>query len=266
MKGLFLTAFRSPALAIAHPGHELRVFGWLTTTRPIVFVLTDGGGSVGRSRLASTSRILGDAKARVGSIYGRVTDQAMYQAILNGDTELFTTLATDLAEALLTNHVDFVAGDAIEGYNPTHDVWRLIINAAVTLANYQCTQKIENRDFPLIGPPDHTDKKTSQNAFIISLDTDLFEKKISAAQAYYELTGEVTDALNSVSQESFKKECFRTAPLTGESDGLNNQKPYYESYGERKVATGTYKSVIRRQEHVLPIARALSAWIKKNIE
>lgn len=36
------------ALVVAHPGHELRVYGWLEQARPRVFVLTDGFDEVFR--------------------------------------------------------------------------------------------------------------------------------------------------------------------------------------------------------------------------
>ena len=53
-----LSPDQKTALIIGHPGHELRVFHWLEITRPAVFVITDGSGRSGRSRLPSTTRIL----------------------------------------------------------------------------------------------------------------------------------------------------------------------------------------------------------------
>src|SRR5260370_6140515 len=41
-------------LVVAHPGHELRLFGWLCSARPDVLVLTDGSGHSGRSRIEAT--------------------------------------------------------------------------------------------------------------------------------------------------------------------------------------------------------------------
>lgn len=75
------------ALAIAHPGHELRVHSWLETAHPTVFVLTDGSWRCGQSRLGSTTRILARAGAELGSIYGRLTDRMLYAGILNHDLE-----------------------------------------------------------------------------------------------------------------------------------------------------------------------------------
>ena len=56
-------------LVIGHPGHELRVFHWLEMLRPVVFVLTDGSGGSGYSRLPSTTRILDQVGASRGSFY-----------------------------------------------------------------------------------------------------------------------------------------------------------------------------------------------------
>jgi len=102
------------ALVVAHPGHELCVYGWLDSVRPQVFVLTDGSGRSGTSRLDSTTKILLHTNSQRGSIYGRFTDQNLYKAILDGDFRLFEQLATELAEALVEADVEYVVGDAIE--------------------------------------------------------------------------------------------------------------------------------------------------------
>ena len=92
-KGASLTAAdllgRPAALVVAHPGHELRVHGWLEKARPQVFVLTDGSGPTGSSRLRSTTRVLDRAGATAGCIYGRLADRVFYQALLAGRPEGF---------------------------------------------------------------------------------------------------------------------------------------------------------------------------------
>src|SRR5258708_4480290 len=87
------------ALVVGHPGHELLVHGWLEETRPLVFVLTDGSGRSGKSRLASTTRVVEQSGAKAGSIYGRLTDVAAYEAILNHQFDVFARLALELCEA-----------------------------------------------------------------------------------------------------------------------------------------------------------------------
>ena len=71
------------ALVIAHPGHELRVHGWMCRAQPSTFILTDGSGRSGKARIEPTSKILREAGATPGSLYGRLTDRDAYQLVLN---------------------------------------------------------------------------------------------------------------------------------------------------------------------------------------
>src|SRR3954447_2801474 len=119
------------ALIIGHPGHELRVHHWIERTRPLVFVLTDGSGHTGVSRLASTTAVLERAGATPGAIYGRLSDPEVYRAILDGNVDLFAGLAAGPAAALAGGGIGCAAGDAVEGFNPGHDACRLVINAAL---------------------------------------------------------------------------------------------------------------------------------------
>ena len=143
-------AGKRAALVVAHPGHELKVHGWLEAVRPIVFVLTDGSGRSNQSRLGSTTVVLDRARAKASSIYGYFTDRAAYAAILNHDFDRFIGLAAKLSQAFVREQIDFVAGDAIEGYNPMHDVCRLVIDAAVEAARQSDGRDIANLAFSLV--------------------------------------------------------------------------------------------------------------------
>src|SRR5438045_2417004 len=122
---------RRAALVVAHPGHESRVYYWALLACPQVFILTDGSGHLGKPRLDSTTKVLEQIGARAGRIYGRLTDRQIYSAIMGQEFQLFIDLAEELAAALLSDQIDYVVGDAQEGYNPAHDLCRLIINAAI---------------------------------------------------------------------------------------------------------------------------------------
>ena len=146
-------AMGSAALVIAHPGHELRVHGWMARTRPVVFVLTDGSGRTGRSRIESTTRVLAALGAARGAVYGRFSDREIYRALMERETARFVALASEIAAAFATLATAEVAGDALEGYNPTHDLCRHLIDAAVGMSRAS-GREITNYDFPLTGPPD----------------------------------------------------------------------------------------------------------------
>src|SRR6185436_19702280 len=138
------------ALVVAHPSHELRLHGWLEQVKPYVCVLTDGGGRAGEPRLDRTTEVLSRAGARQGTIYGRLADLEVYSAILNGEVELFTELVEELAQAFVNERIEYVVGDAAVGYNVTHDMCRIVIGAAVELAQQQYDHRVENFDFAVV--------------------------------------------------------------------------------------------------------------------
>ena len=246
------------ALVIGHPGHELRVFHWLEMVRPVVFVLTDGSGGLGYSRLPSTTRILDQVGASRGSFYGRLTDCEAYKAILNRDFDLFIKLACQVSRFLVDETVSYVVGDSAEGYNPTHDVCRLVIGAAVDMANRSRVNEVGDFDFQLTGAAD----RSSGNYDIrIELDDDAFARKMDVARSYSGLEPEVNAALINNSELAFRVECLR--PVNYRNIFRQDAKPYYEEYGEKRVAEGKYGEVIRYREHVLPLAEALRQMVAR---
>jgi hypothetical protein len=244
------------ALVIAHPGHELRIYGWLERERPEVFVLTDGSGSAGQSRLSSTVELLRRAGARPGSLFGRFGDRELYEVILEGRIEVLTGLARELAEALIERGVDTVAADAIEGFNPSHDVCRLLTDAAVALARRRTGRAIASYDFLLEGRPD-ADLGNSSGFLRLELEAGALERKLAAARSYPEMAHEVERALERHGAAAFRVECLRAADPEVDVETLVEEPPYYEAYGERQVAAGRYSRVLRFREHFLPLARAL---------
>ena len=66
----------------------------------------------------------------------------------------FMDIVDKLAAAILHDQVDCIAGDAEEGYNPGHDICRLVINAAVRLVKRKSKKQIRELRFHIGGPPD----------------------------------------------------------------------------------------------------------------
>ena len=250
------------ALVIAHPGHELRVHGWLEIARPLVFVLTDGSGWSGLSRLNSTTKVLSGAGAKIGPIFGRFTDKQIYASILETDISRITGLATELADSFLQNGVEYVAGDASEGYNPTHDLCRLVLNAAVELIKSRTSSHLGNFDFPLTGRPDDGHHKLLKRAIRLDLDDIAFQRKVRIAQSYPELLQEVGDSVNENGIDAFRSEYLR--PVCGFKESyILEGRPFYEKYGERQVAAGLYSKVLRYRQHMLPLAKALRRHVER---
>ena len=184
------------ALVVAHPSHELRLHGWLEQARPYVCVLTDGGGRSGEPRLGRTTEVLSRAGARQGAIYGRLSDLDVYSAILNEDAEIFARLVEELARMFANERIEYVVGDAAEGYSVTHDVCRIMIGAAVDLAELRYGRCVENFDFLVVGPPDECPDELREQAITLELDDEAFDRKVKAALGYSpKLAKDVEDAL-----------------------------------------------------------------------
>jgi hypothetical protein len=271
-------------LFIAHPGHELCVHGWLEAARPRVFVLTDGSGRSGRSRIDSTTKVLRRAGAEPGSIYGRFTDRDIYRAVLDKDFRPMLETAGEFAEALVREGAEAVAGDAAEGFNPAHDVCRMMINAAAEMAGRVCGRRIVNRDFLLVGRQDDCPQGLRERATWLRLDRSAFERKLEAARAFPELKGEIDSALEgellalrqypelaaelpfkqtATGSEAYRIECLRPADGLLAGGDFDEQPPFYERFGELRVAAGHYERAVRYREHILPFAGALRDYVEK---
>jgi hypothetical protein len=247
------------ALVIAHPGHELMVHGWVKATKPIVFIFTDGSGHSNQSRLSSTTKVLEEAGARTGHIYGRLTDREAYSAIMHHEFAFFIQIARELSKAFVDERMDYVAGDALEGYNPMHDVCRLTVNAAVALARRANGSDVRNLQFSLVSPETAPHISSDSDGICLALDDAEFANKMAAANGYPELATEVEVAVNRTSVAALRFEYLRPVNSNGREQ-MSQLIPYYELYGGKQVAEGHYKTVLRYKEHIAPLADALNEY------
>jgi len=274
----------SAAVVVAHPGHEVRLHGWLERERPQVFILTDGSGRAGQPRIASTSRYLEKFGLRPARVYGRLTDLEVYAALLARDHGLLLSLCEELADAFVAGGVTRVVADASEGYNTTHDVCRLVADAAVELARRACGREVRSYDYPVVRRPDHCPEPRRAGAVWLHLDEETFGRKLSAAFEFYpELAAETREALGGRGHEAavrhfdlhadehaatdlsgldmFRVECLR--PVSAGDPPFDGEVPFYEQRGESKVAEGLYGRVIRYREHLAPLADALRRHVER---
>jgi hypothetical protein len=243
-------------LVLGHPGHELRVLGFLARQRAEVCILTDGGGRAANSRLESSRRTIEEAGGGVGPVFGEWSDRETYRMLLEGDCRPLLAVAGRLASWFESREVSVVASDAWEGFNPTHDLCRTIVDAALRRASRQW----RSWAFPLDGPPNAAPPGVSGEPLEVDLAGAELELKMRLALDYQELRSEVSSAFERYGKAAFAREyLWRVDPawrLTGEAQGV----PYYEKVGAERVAHGHYPQVLRFREHFLPVAEALARW------
>ena len=246
------------ALIIGHPGHELRVFRFIEIYKPRVYVLTDGSGSHGVSRIHNTAAILEKCGATLSPIMGYFTDKEMYKMLLEKEYDRLFTCIDEISDDLQKNNITVIAGDAIEGYNPTHDLCRYMINHLASYLEKKLKSPIKNFDFLLDG----LDITWSQKLLQIQLDDADFERKYKTAESYLELSVEVKRAVEKYGKTPFKTEYLREVKKPYHYDLWENEIPYYEKYAEEKVASGVYNEVVSFREHILPFLEKLSWYIE----
>lgn len=180
----------------------------------------------------------------------RLPDRVVYRALLDRDFPFFLGLARELAEALDEGGFRTVVGDAAEGFNPTHDAWRLVVNAAVARAAAARGEPIVNLEFPLDGPPGEDGDGPS-----LRLDDRGLRQKLEAARRYLRLQDEVEAQIRRFGVDAFRTERLR--PVTAEWIPEPGEPPFYERHGEERVRAGHYREVIRYEAHLRPLAEAL---------
>jgi hypothetical protein len=245
------------ALLVAHPGHELRVFHWLEIARPLAFVLSDGSGHTNQSRLSSTTQILNSTGAITGPICGRFTDAEIYAAILQGNFDVVVEVMHEVALSLTEQKIDYIVHDAIEGYNPSHDLCWHLAGAAALLSSKASGRIVRLFDFPLMGSPDECPAAVQNKSIWVALDAAALRRKLAAASAYPELKMEVKAARERFGDALFAVECLRPTADVTQHLAEPGEIPLYERHGEARTASGHYTEVIRRGKHMLPLAQKL---------
>ena len=234
-------------------------------TRPLVFVLTDGSANRGFAVSDHSRKVLTERGIAIGSVFGAYPDRVFYEHIRKLDFSFFRGLASLLSEELADESVETVAGDAIEGFNPTHDLCRLIINAGILVANSRRKTPLKNLDFALDGPvfdPAHIGRT---DLVTMKLSKDETDEKIRVARGYPGIQSDIDRAIKAFGEHTFAEECLRPTGLERLYQQLHDQKPAYERYGEERVRDGLYSFVIRYTEHLQPIQKDLASWTDEAI-
>jgi hypothetical protein len=231
------------------------VHGWLETVRPLVMVLTDGSGHAGVSRLPSTAALVARAGATPGPVFGRFTDIEFYRALLDRRTAVFAGLVEEVADVICHHQVAVVAGDDAEGFSPTHDVCRLVIDAAVNTARER-GRPVTTTAFALMDAPSRHRRPVGAVFNTLELNDAALERKLGAALAYPEMAAEVAAARGRWGDEAFRVETFRYVS-DSEVWAPGDVPPDYELYGRKRVEEGVYPEVISYEQHLRPLANLL---------
>ena len=215
---------------------------------PRVCVVTDGSGRAGHPRTDYSAGLLARLGATPGTIFGRYADTAIYRALLDHRHELLLDLARELADAIAADPPPYVVHDALEGYNPVHDLCRWLAGAALAIAGRPDTPQFEVS----------TTGRALAADMRVELDDDLAARKLAAAHRFEPLGDEVREKLERFGPDFLRTETFARVPRWDETD-LFTDPPEYERFAAERVAAGIYSEMIRFRENLLPVLDALRA-------
>ena len=104
-------------MIFGHPAHELALFGFLQRFRPHIVIITDGGGEE-RIRQSRT----GLESIGLEATYLKFAENDFYAALLRRDISFFETVSDSLSLEIAASQPDQIFCDAVEFYNPVHDI------------------------------------------------------------------------------------------------------------------------------------------------
>lgn len=242
----------------SHPNHEAAVHGLVRRWQPGLVFLTDGGGA---DRVADTR----DGLQRLGHAGATVfldrTEASVYDALVRRDLDYFHALADDVRAALDELAPDEVACDAIEYYNPVHDMALPLVRRAL-----RGRPHVRVREIPLIheeaarpgryrvqqAPPSR-----SADLWVTALTAEEAEAKREARREGYSVLmaqlGNLCDACPSL----YEREQLIAAAAALPSRPPSDVSLRYDRRGRLLVEQGRVVTAITHDDHWLPLARAL---------
>lgn len=238
-------------LMAAHPGHELLLWKWLRLERPQVVIFTNGAGANGMPRLEPTFDNLQQAGAQwMAQLLRPVSDAAIYQALLDGETRMFETWVDTFATHVVAQGIGCIVADESEDYNPSHDLCRLLANLVAARARAS-GHPVQTYGYPTVGHPCPPARLAAEPNRMIELTPTELQGKLADMRGYArrfggQLERELDGFIAEFGEEAYGREClFAAQPTRYEQPGAAAIKPLFERIGEERVAAGVYKHVIR---------------------
>jgi len=245
-------------LLIAHPGHELRLFGWLRRANPLIAILTDGSGSTGISRIDLSEKLVAGIGGEI-IMAGRFAEPELYEIMMRGDVAPLARMVDELAARMRIEGTRMVVCDSGEGYHPGHDLCLPLATRATELCRASGgAAQIRQCEYRVVGDP----RAGGAKECVLVLDDATLRDKIRESRSYAAASGDVLTQEVQYMFETYGEDSFRyegLAPAGTEAPQLHDGLRYYERRGEERVREGRYRQVLRHATHIAPLVAALQA-------
>lgn len=253
-----LEAGLTTLIVFSHPNHELAIYGLLQRLRPHLIYLTDGEGG---ARLAQTRRGL----ESIG-LFGRArflghTEASFYGALLARDSEFYQGVADEVRVSVQALRPDRILCDAVEFYNPLHDMALPVVRAAlhgpadarvfeVPLV-YQ--RRAEGESYEVQRLP--SSRRDAQVEFHLS-EQELERKVWARDQIYTVLLDQMGPLISGLPHAHLAREFAAPARLSV-PEPADDVALRYERRAQVLAERGEIEQKITYREHYLPVASSL---------
>lgn len=242
-----------------HPGHELAILGVIQCYRPDIVIITDGGSAA----RVQESR---DGLASVGLLdratYLHYSEGSFYEALLDQNLGYFTEVVHRLRSVIAHCRPEQVFCDAIEFYNPVHDISLPIVRAAIGRASnvavyevplvYQKDAAGEVYEIQRL-PPALTARRVTHTLSPVHVD----RKAAALHRIYTSLHNQAGPMLRSLSREHLGLEEMAAATPVLPSPASTGRALRYEWRARHLLQQGTIGRAITLNDHYVPLATRL---------
>jgi hypothetical protein len=177
----------------------------------------------------------------------------MYRALLARSFAPILDVTHELAHAIASEPPSYVVTDALEGYNPIHDLCRWIAGSALAMSG---RHDLAHYEYSTVG-------RVASGGFRVELTPNIVARKLAAANRYEPLRAEVTENLERFGAGFFATETFGLVKAWDEDRLFDGGVPEYERIAAERVAAGVYRDAIRFREHLVPVRDALAGVVER---
>lgn len=246
-------------MVLSHPNHEAAVFGLVQRLRPRLVMLTDGGGE---ARVEQSRRALDRIGLLERASFLNFRESDFYRALLDRELSFFRKVAGRLREEIAASRPEQVLCDAVEFYNPVHDLALPALYAALG----------KNRDIPIFEMPLIYQTVATQEAYEIQrfpasrsdhqilfrLGEEKLRVKLQMFNEVYDLLRlQIGDLLSSLPADHLATEVIAPA-VSGPASVSNEITLRYEWRARSLMERGVIERMITYADHYLPMAEALT--------
>lgn len=251
---------KRPLLLIAHPGHELLVFGWLRQARPHIVVLTDKESAATRSSMDLTAQVAAEAGARLVPSEP-FSESDLFEMLLRKDARPLSAFVDVLVDLMRKEDIDHIVTDAPEGYHAVHDLTSVLARAAIERHAARSGQaQVGQSEYHVVGDP--RPAATREEIVCLRVDDATYNRKMEWLKSYAAELGPTVNAevlclLDIYGEDAYRHEVLGRSGV--EPPRLFDGIRHYEKVGERLKSEQVIDQVLRHAEHMAAIEGELRA-------